>query len=148
MHKSMMIAVAGALAFAQPAFAQDAEPENEPENEIAEKLNDPRFQDEIATMFSGFLSAMMQVPIGQMAHAVEEAIPEDMRGDERIADIDPDATLGDLARRDNPDFEMEMDLRVRQGAAMAGIMASEFAALIPQFRAMGERMRERMEQRD
>ncbi len=144
MQKPTLIAIAGALAFAQPALAQDAQPESE----VVEKLNDPEFQDEMATMFSGFLSAMMQVPVGPMVRSIEEAIPEDMRGEGEVANIDPDATLGDLARRDNPDFEMEMDLRVRQGTALVGIMASEFGALLPQFRAMAERMRERMEERD
>ena len=65
-----------------------------------------------------------------------------------ISNIDPNDTIGDLARRDNPDFDRNMDDKLRTGTAMMGIMATEFGALLPELRAMGDRLKKRMEQFD
>lgn len=129
------------LAIASPALAQD----QPPESETIERLNDPAFQDNMVSMMSGFMAAMMDLPIGQFADAIEKAMPEDMRRDDDFTSIDPDATLGDFARRDDPDFDRNTEDKMRQGTAMMGIMASEFGALIPQLQAIGERMKRRME---
>ena len=37
---------------------------------------------------------------------------------------------------------------MRKGTAMMGIMASEFGAMLPQFREMAEKMKRRMEELD
>lgn len=129
------------LALASPALAQ----EQQPEPEIVERLNDPAFQDNMVSMMSSFMAAMMDLPIGQFAHAMDKAMPDDMRRDDDFTSIDPDATLGDFARRDDPDFDRNTEDKMRQGTAMMGIMASEFGALIPQLQAIGERMKRRME---
>ena len=133
-----------ALVLANPALAED----RPPESEWAERLNDPAFQDGMVGMFTGFMAAMMELPVGQIAHSVENAIPDDMRPEDDRSRIDPDTTLGDMARRDNPDFDQDMEDKVRQGTAMMGIMASEFSTFIPELRDMAERMKRRMEQID
>lgn len=136
--------LAVSLSLAAPASAQD----REPESELVEKLNDPAFQDGMVAMMSGFMSAMMDLPIGQFAAAMEKAVPEGMDDGEAFSRIDPDDTLGDLAARDNPDFDADMEDKMRTGTAMMGIMASEFGALLPQLRAIGERIKQRMEERE
>ena len=70
--------LAVSLVLANPALASD----RASESEIIEKLNDPEFQDGLASMMSGFMGAMMEIPIGQIAASLEKAIPEDMRRDE------------------------------------------------------------------
>lgn len=132
--------LAVSLSLAAPAFAQD----QAPESEMIEKLNDPAFQDGMVAMMSGFMTAMMDLPIGQIAAAVEKAVPEGMDDEETFSRIDPDATLGDMAARDNPDFNADMENKMRKGTAMMGIMASEFGAMLPQLKAMGEKMKRRM----
>ncbi len=132
--------LAFSLALANPALARD----NAPETEIIEKLNDPAFQNKMTGMMSGLMAAMMDLPIGKFVNAVEKAVPE-ARGN---SSIDPDATIGDLARRDDPDFDRNMESKMRKGTAMMGIMASEFGAMLPQFREMAEKMKRRMEELD
>lgn len=132
---------AASLILASPALAQD----RQPEAEMVDRLNDPAFQDDMVSMISGFMMAMMDLPIGQFAHAMDKAMPENMRRDDGFSTIDPDATLGDLARRDDPDFDRNTAQKMRQGTAMMGIIASEFGALLPQLQAIGDRMKRRMD---
>tara|TARA_R110000824_G_scaffold2274_6_gene10668 strand:- start:2621 stop:3055 length:435 start_codon:yes stop_codon:yes gene_type:complete len=132
---------AAALILANPVLAQD----NRPESEMVERLNDPAFQDNLVSMMTGFMAAMMDLPIGQLAGVMGNAIPKDMRRDGDFAHIDPDATLGDFARRDDPDFDRDMEDRMRTGSAMMGIMATEFEALLPRLQAIGEKMTRQME---
>lgn len=132
---------AASFILANPALAQD----DLPEADMVERLNDPAFQDNMVAMMSGFMTAMMDIPVGQIANVVEKAIPEDMRREGDFSSVDPDATLGDFARRDDPDFDRDIEDRMRSGTAMMGIMASEFGALLPQLQAIGERMKRRMD---
>tara|TARA_R110000796_G_scaffold8843_33_gene29407 strand:- start:26316 stop:26750 length:435 start_codon:yes stop_codon:yes gene_type:complete len=132
---------AAALTLANPAQAQDYQPDSE----MVERLNDPAFQDDMVSMMSGFMMAMMDLPIGQFAQAMDKAMPEDMRGDDGFSAISPDATLGDLARRDDLDFDRDAQAEMRRGTAMMGIIASEFGALLPQLQAIGNRMKRRMD---
>tara|TARA_R110000824_G_scaffold239817_2_gene428492 strand:- start:1495 stop:1932 length:438 start_codon:yes stop_codon:yes gene_type:complete len=129
------------LILASPALAQD----HRPETGMVEKLNDPEFQDNMVSMMSGFMVAMMDLPIGQFAHAMDKAMPEDMRRDDDFAAIDRDATLGDFARGDDPDFDRHAEEKMRRGTAMMGNIATEFGTLLPQLQAIGERMKRRME---
>lgn len=132
--------LAVSLSLAVPASAQD----HEPESKMIDKLNDPAFQDGMMAMMSGFVTAMMDLPIGQFATVMEKAVPEDMDDGETFSRIDPDATLGDLAAGDNPDFDADMEDKMRKGTAIMGIMASEFGALLPQLKAMGKNVKRRM----
>lgn len=143
-HLFSLPVLAVALAAAGPALARDPIPEDE----MIEKLDDPAFQEGLVSMMSGFMTAMMDLPIGQFAAAMDKAIPDDLKKGDGLADIDPDATVGDLAARDNPDFERDMEGKMRKGTAIMGIFASEFGAMLPQFRAMGEKLKRRMEQID
>jgi len=137
--------IAAALIAAQPALADPVSTQDDTaESEMIEKLNDPAFQDGMVQMMSGLMTAMMDLPIGQMAATMEKALPEGMKKPGHHSTIDPDATIGDLARQDDPDFERNIENKMRSGTAMAGLMASEFGALLPQLRALGEKMKRQM----
>ena len=138
--------LATSLIVAAPVSAQ----EMAPETEWAERVADPEFQEQMAGMLGGFLTVILDIPIGQFATAAQQAIPEGLEDkvdrDGKLSRIDPDMTIGDLASGDNPDFEQDMQGKLRKGSAMAGILASEIGALLPQLKAMSERMKRRMEE--
>ncbi|MEH6757009.1 MAG: hypothetical protein V7676_05815 [Parasphingorhabdus sp.] len=122
------------------ASAQD----QDANSKIIEKLDDPAFQDSMIAMMSGFMTAMMDLPIGQFAAVIEKSMPETIDKGDSFSHIDPDSTLGDLARDNDPNFDSNMEEKMRAGTAMMGIMANEFGALLPQLKAMGEKMKRRM----
>ncbi|MDZ7588183.1 MAG: hypothetical protein U5J78_03140 [Parasphingorhabdus sp.] len=125
------------LIVAVPAQAADRSADD-----IAATLNDPAMQEEFAAMATRMVGAMMRLPVGQIATSIETAIPPEYRdGDKPFADIPPDATLADIARADNPNFERDIAEKSRTGVAMMGAMAGGIAALLPQLREMAERMR-------
>lgn len=138
MKKTFLLAGASALLIAMPVHAQSAPPEAE----LVDRLNDPVFQEEIGDMFAGFLGAMMTLPVGEVAHAVDRALPDTI--DREPLDIPPDATLGELAGKGDPDFEDRIEDKARSIPPMLGTMASVMGAMLPQLRAMGEDLRERM----
>lgn len=137
--------VAVSLSIAAPASAQDTAPEPE----WTEKLADPEFQDQMAGMMTGFMAMVMEVPIGQFAAAAEKALPEDLADkvdrDGKLSRIDPDMTIGDLARKDDPDFDQNIEGKVRKGTIMASLLASELGTLLPQLEAMAETLKRKME---
>ncbi|MEO9599357.1 hypothetical protein [Parasphingorhabdus sp.] len=130
-----------ALGLAAPAIAQDSRTDIE----MVEKLNDTAFQDKMVSTMTGFMTAMMDLPIGEFVRVIDQSIPPEMQGDGNFSTIDPDATLGDLAGQNDPDFHRNSEEKMRQGIAMMGAMASEFGALLPQLQAFGEKMKRRME---
>lgn len=140
--------VAVSLSIAAPASAQDAPPEPE----WTEKLADPEFQDQMAGMMTGFMAMIMEVPIGQFAAAAEKALPEDLADkvdrNSKLSRIDPDMTIGDLARKDDPDFDQNIEGKVRKGTIMASLLASELGTLLPQLEAMAKRLKHRMDELD
>ena len=141
--------VAAALIAAQPALADPvAAQDSASESEMVAKLNDPVFQEGIVNMVSGMMAAMMDLPIGQIAATMEHALPEDMKKRGDLDAIDPDATIGDLAHQDDPDFARNIEDKMRGGVAMAGLMASELDVLLPQLRALGKKMKQRMSDLD
>jgi hypothetical protein len=138
--------IATSLVIAAPVSAQ----EMAPESEWAERMADPDFQEQMGGMLGGFMTVLLDIPIGQFAEAAQKAIPEGLEDkvdrNGSLSRVDPDMTIGDLARKDNPDFEQDMQGKLRKGSAMAGILASEIGALLPQLKAMSERMKRRMEE--
>lgn len=138
--------IATSLVIAAPVSAQ----EMAPESEWAERIADPEFQEQMAGMLGGFMTVLLDISIGQFAEAAQKAIPEGFEDkvdrDGTLSRVDPDLTIGDLARKDNPDFEQDMQGKLRKGSAMAGILAAEIGALLPQLKAMSERMKQRMEE--
>ena len=118
------------LAFAaSPALAE--EPQDEAEASATEMLG------EFSKGFTAIMAAMMDVPVGPMAKAMADAMPEDSAPD--IADIPADATLGDLARVDNPEFERQMETTAALMPELMASLANAMAKMLPQMRDAMER---------
>jgi hypothetical protein len=128
-----LIIAASALAFAAPAAAQPyPDPRDE---EIARALPHPGQIEEIGDTVGRVAEAIMDVPIGPIADAVDPY----RRGRHR------DETLGDIARRDDP-YARER-IRDQVGAATVGAAAAaaELAVLTPVLRRSLEDAARRME---
>ena len=137
-----ILLAAGALALTVPSFAhaQDAPLPDSDERmaEVTDKLADPAFQAQAAAMTQVLLTAMLELPIGPLAEAMNEATGGD--GPE----IDPDARLRDIA----PDAEYipgEVAERLPRAMGAMSEMGDGMAAMLPALKAMAEHMRAAME---
>lgn len=137
------IAVAASLTLAAPtaAFAQDStEPPAETSlSELTEKLSDPLFQDQAATMAEALMGAFLELPIGPMVEALDQA-----SGGEG-PDIDPDARIVDLAP-EAEDLPREVSERLPEAMSAMSGMAEGFEAMLPALRDMADRMKAAVEQ--
>lgn len=130
----VLLSTAATPTLAAPRHPQDAEAAR-----MADRLNDPRTQAATSGMMGAMVDMMMSMRIDGMRDAMRR--------------IDPDAgdfgdgarTLGEAMTRDDPDFRDRLDGQTRAGTAMMGTMASGMAAMLPQLRAMGERVARDME---
>lgn len=128
-----LIIAASALAFAAPAAAQPyPDPRDE---EIVRALPHPGEVEEIGDTVGRVADAILDVPIGPIADAVDPY----RRGRHR------DETLGDIARRDDP-YARER-IRDQVGAATVGVAAAvaELSVLTPVLRRSLEDATRRME---
>ncbi len=139
----IMSSMLAALATPAAVLANEA-----PEQKVLQQLNDPAFQDRMAGMMAGVMRAMVVLPVGEIAAGIEQAIPPEMRDpqeDGSAHTIDRDATLGDMLARDNPDFVQDIEEQTRNMTRMMGGMAGQFAQMLPEFRAIAEKMKRQME---
>lgn len=124
---------------ATPAVAAPRHPDDREAARMAERLNDPRTQSALSGMMVAMADMMMSMRIDGLRDAMRR--------------IDPDAgdfgdgarTLGEAMTRDDPDFRDRLDGQARAGTAMMGTMATGMAAMLPELRAMGERIARDME---
>lgn len=135
-------AAATMLALVSPslAFAQDtpADPTETALAELSDRLEDPEFQDQAASVAQVLISTLLDLEVGPLAEAIDRAT------DGKGPDIDPDARLRDLA----PDAEELPDQvaeRVPEAMAAMGAMTEGMQAMIPAFRDLAEQMRGAME---
>ncbi|WP_199503786.1 hypothetical protein [Qipengyuania sp. YIM B01966] len=151
MPRLTLIAAATLLALPGAAWAQDVPAQDRPGRvaevdagagaaaAMAERMEDPAFQQQLATAAAVMSEAMLDLPIGPMARAAAQAAGKDAR------DIDPDMTLRRAAGRDAERLPEEIAQRTPQMmGAMAG-MARGMEAMMPALRDMAEKMREAME---
>ena len=136
-------AAAALLALATPSLshAQDtAPPEAEPAlAEMTEKLGDPVFQAKAAAIAQVLVSTMLDMEIGPLAEAMNEAT------DGRGPDIDPDARLRDLT----PDADAipeQVGDRLPEAMTAISAMGEGMQAMLPALRQMAEQMRGAIEQ--
>ncbi len=141
--RAYIVVAATALAFAIPtaAHAQDATPpEAEPVlAEMSEKLADPAFQAQAAAIAQVLIGSMLELPIGPLADAMDEAT-----GGEG-SEIDPDARVRDLA----PGAEAlpeQVAERLPEAMTAMSAMSEGVHAMLPALRDMAERMRGAIEQ--
>lgn len=105
MHK--FILAAAALSFAAPALAQPASRVGE---DIVRSLPHPYDVEAAGDKLGAAVGAILDVPIGGVVGAIDPA-----------ARVDPRATIGDVAGRDDPGFEH----RVQEEAAGLSIKAAD-----------------------
>lgn len=123
-----------------PAQAADGETAT-----MVAALNDPVMQDRIADNISAIVGALMQLKIGPIAAAVGQIDPES-----RAAQIEPDATLGEIAGQDDPAYAERLGDDVHATTRMAGRLAASLAALAPVLEDMAHDMKAQwdLERRD
>jgi hypothetical protein len=117
-----------------PALAASRHAEHAEAARIATKLNDPATQSALSGMVLAMADMMMDLRIDKFRDAVAKVDP-DMRRDR-----DDARTLGDVVERDDPYFREHLANNSRKAAGMMGTMATGMADMLPEFRAMAERM--------
>jgi hypothetical protein len=105
--------------------------------DMADQIADPAVQDGVAAAIESATGAMMNLPIGQFAEAIERARPgtvnRRMRGD---------TTVADLAGRDARYLPEELGTRSREAMGMMSGFARAMATMMPEFERMGRDIEE------
>ena len=105
---------------------------------MADELNNPATQERIAQAAEVMTQAMLSMPAAPLLRAAETMAGRDPEA------VDPDLTVGDLAGPDAAEAPRELAHRLPE---MMGAMAAMTAALetmLPELRAMGDRIAEDM----
>lgn len=111
------ILAATALAFAAPAAAQST---SQVGDDIVSSLPHPYDVEEAGDRLGAAVGAIMNVTVGGVARAIDPRAP-----------IDPRDTIGDIAGRDDPDFEGRMQDRVADMSIKAADMVRGLSAAAP-----------------
>ncbi len=106
---------------------------------MAKMLGDPRMQKDISKMVEGFAAAMMEMPVGKMAAAIEEARPGSIK-----KPVPANATVADLAGKDASNLPHEFGAQSKDMMGMMGGMLSAFAVMLPEFEKMGREIADKM----
>ena len=100
--------------------------------QLAETLNDPAVQTKVSALVSALANALLDTHVGPLARY---ANPRE--------GIRPDDTLGDLVRRDDPEFDRRLRQRTRgavqavgQAAHNGAAMSSELARTVDRLRSL------------
>jgi hypothetical protein len=102
---------------------------------MGDKMSDPDMQDGVANMVEKMGDAMMRMPIGKFASAIEKARPGTVS--RRIRDRD---TIADIAGDDARDMPEMLGKQSRVAMNMMGGFAKAFASMMPEFEKMGREM--------
>lgn len=104
---------------------------------LSGKMADPRVQDGVADTLGRMTQVMMNMPVGNIAAAVEKAVPgEKVRVNGRR--VRAGDTVADLAGRDGEKLPGQIDKGVHQAMGMMSGLAAAFATMLPEFQKMGE----------
>jgi hypothetical protein len=118
-------------------FAPTADESDTDFADMADKIADPAVQDGVAAAIESATGAMMNLPVGRFAEAIERARPgtvsRRMRGD---------ATVADIAGRDARYLPEELGTRSREAMGMMSGFARAMATMMPEFERMGREMEE------
>lgn len=137
--RGLTVLAAAALAIVpMTATAQDAEASNVDTTEITDKLTDPEFQAQMSDAMRAMSGVLMEMPVGPLIEAAGKMSSE--MGDGAVPDVDPDATVRDLAGDKAEQATDEMAERLPQMMnSMAG-MTDAMAAMLPALEAMAKQM--------
>lgn len=135
MLRTLAFAALSSVALAAPAVAQDQSlSTNEAIERMADEWDNPERIDAVGDAMEAITRALMAMPVGPLADAAARIDP-----DSDLADVPPDATLGELAGEDE-DMPARMGSEARHaGRAMAG-MTRDMARMLPMFEAMARDM--------
>lgn len=126
------LAVAGALsplpALAAPGDAARA----------AEELNDPVRQEQMAAAAEAVTTAVLDMPAAPLLRAAKTVAGEDPDY------VDPDLRVGDLVGPEAADAPYEFAHRLPQMMGALASAAATMEAMLPELRAMGDRIAEDM----
>ena len=106
-------------------------------SDIAGKISGPAMQYGVATVVERATAAMMDLPVGPIAEAIENARPGTVN-----RRIRRDTTVGDLAGRKAAYLPEELADRSRDMMGMMGGLANAMAMMMPEFKKMGREMEE------
>ncbi len=139
MHRFAVAALL--LVSTSPALADSRNREDAEMARMADKLNDPRTQSAMSGMMVAMADMFMDLRVDKLRAAIARIDP-DSRSDR---DRDGARTLGDVIARDDPNFREKLADGSRMAVGSMGAMAGTMADMLPQLRAMGERMGRDME---
>ena len=126
------LAVAGALspvtALAAPGDAA----------RVAEDLNDPVRQEQMAAVAEAATTAVLDMPVGPLMRAAKTMAGEDPEW------VDPDLRVGDVVGPEAADAPREFAHRLPQMMGALATAAATMEAMLPELRAMGDRIAEDM----
>lgn len=119
------------------ANAPDYRDDDSSIDDIADRMSDPAMQYGVAASVERATAAMMNVPVGPFAAAIEGTRPGTVN-----RRIHRDTRLGDLAGRDAAYLPEELGARSREMMGMMGGFAQAMAAMMPEFQRMSREMEE------
>lgn len=136
--RSTVIAASLAPALLGAAFAPTAAFAREPGvAEMAEKLNDPQTQLAVTAALVAMSEALLDIRVEPFAKAAEAAGAKGA-----MHDLPPGATLRDLAGPEAGQMQTQLARRTPEMMGRAAGMATALEALLPQLRAMAEKMKD------
>ena len=135
MRYSVAILLLGAVT--TPALAARHHGEDAEAAHVAERLNDPAMQSAVSGMMLAMSDAFMDLRVDRLRAAIARVDP-DLRDDD--ADWDQPRTVGDMIARDDPYYREHLARDSRRAVGTMGAMASGMAEMVPELRAMGDRM--------
>jgi hypothetical protein len=136
--RALLLASVACLAIPMPALAQDAEGDA---RRVADELNDPVRQAQVAAVAEAMAGAMLDLPVAPMLRAAKQIAGEDPD------EVDPDLRVGDVVDPEVAEAPREIAAKL---PVMMGAMASMTAALeemLPRLAEIGQRAREAAERR-
>jgi hypothetical protein len=104
---------------------------------VADRMSDPAMQDSIAYTVEQMASAVLALPVGGIAEAIETARPGTVRREVRH-----DTTVGDFAGRDGDYIAEDLGDRSREMVGMMGSLARAAATMAPAIAKMGRNLEE------
>jgi hypothetical protein len=105
---------------------------------VAEELNDPVRQEQLAVAAEAVAGAVLDMPAGPLLRAAETIAGRDP------GNVDPDLRVGDLVGPEAADAPREFAHRLPQMMGAMATMAAAMEAMLPELRAMGDRIAEDM----
>ncbi len=123
-----------ALTFATPAMAADSKTQHDLDR-IADTLNDPSTQAAMSGALGAMMAAVLDIRLDGIAKALEPmngGKPVEMRG----------KTVREMAARDHPDFERNMQANTRAAVGSMGSLASAMSVMLPQLEEAARKMKD------